>query len=367
VDKECYCPVDDNQIWLDALKCPTTFTQLEFDFETFPIIEIDRLSSDVPERFNKSNSMIHYTIKNQQLYRRQYGQHGDFKMFSDAIFLSLLRKVRIPNTEFVMNLGDWPAEKRKVHENPVPILTWGGSNDTRDISLPTWDITKKTYSMLNQETQDVHSIYGRNDKVSWDSKKPSAFFRGRDSRKERLELVRLSKQFPEDIDAGLTHYFFFRKGEQEELGVAERVPFSQFFQYKYQINMDGTVAAYRLPMLLAGDSVVFKHQSNYYENFYRDLVPWKHYVPFNLELSDLREKIQYARDHDDEMRQIVKNAQEFIVDRMSPKMVYCYYYRVLEKYIARQTGEPKIHERMEHVPQPDKKCECHHTRQKDEL
>lgn len=65
--------------------------------------------------------------------------------------------------------------------------------------------------------------------------------------------------------------------------------------------MDGTVAAYRLPYLLAGNSVVFKHDSIYYEHFYKQLQPWVHYIPFKADLSDLLEKIQWAKDHDEEV------------------------------------------------------------------
>lgn len=73
------------------------------------------------------------------------------------------------------------------------------------------------------------------------------------------------------------------------------------FQYKYQINIDGTVAAYRLPYLLAGNSVVLKQDSTYYEHFYNELQPWKHYIPFKSDLSDLLEKLQWAKEHDEEV------------------------------------------------------------------
>lgn len=72
-------------------------------------------------------------------------------------------------------------------------------------------------------------------------------------------------------------------------------------QYKYQINIDGTVAAYRLPYLLAGDSLVLKQDSIYYEHFYNELRPWEHYIPVRADLSDLLEKIQWAREHDQQV------------------------------------------------------------------
>ena len=83
------------------------------------------------------------------------------------------------------------------------------------------------------------------------------------------------------------------------------------FQHKYQINIDGTVAAYRFPYLLAGDSLVFKQDSNYYEHFYKDLKPYEHYVPFKKDLSYLLEKIQWAKDHDEEVRLFVVDQLDF--------------------------------------------------------
>jgi len=67
------------------------------------------------------------------------------------------------------------------------------------------------------------------------------------------------------------------------------------------INMDGTVAAYRFPNLLAGNSVVFKQESIYYEFFYGQLEPFVHYVPVERDLSDLVEKINWAQENDEKV------------------------------------------------------------------
>jgi hypothetical protein len=95
--------------------------------------------------------------------------------------------------------------------------------------------------------------------------------------------------------------FFFRDQKSEFEPLAEHIPMPQFFNYKYQISLDGTVASYRLAYLLAGDSLIFKQTSSYYEHFYRQLIPNKHYIPIKKDLSDLIEKIQWAKDHDDEV------------------------------------------------------------------
>ena len=63
----------------------------------------------------------------------------------------------------------------------------------------------------------------------WENKTERALFRGRDSREERLHLVKLSKENPELLDAGITGYFFFREKEKE-LGKVQLMGFFDFFK-----------------------------------------------------------------------------------------------------------------------------------------
>lgn len=63
------------------------------------------------------------------------------------------------------------------------------------------------------------------------NKTARAFFRGRDSREERLQLVSLSKKNPELLDAGITAWFFFRDQEQR-VGKAPLVGFFDFFKVR---------------------------------------------------------------------------------------------------------------------------------------
>lgn len=93
--------------------------------------------------------------------------------------------------------------------------------------------------------------------------------------------------------------------------------------------MDGTVAAYRFPYLLAGDSLVFKQDSEYYEHFYSDLKPWKHYIPFNSDLSNLVERIKWAIDHDKEAKRIAVGGQTFARNNLMPQDIFCYHVYLL--------------------------------------
>ena len=76
------------------------------------------------------------------------------------------------------------------------------------------------------------------------------------------------------------------------------------WQYKYQLNVEGTVAAYRFPYLMSSDSLVMKQDSIYYEYFYRDLLPWQHYIPLRSDLSDVLDQVKWAKEHDEEVRHV---------------------------------------------------------------
>lgn len=70
--------------------------------------------------------------------------------------------MRLPDVEFYLNVGDWPMEKRNVGEvpGPVPVISWCGSTDTRDIILPTYDISHSTLETMRGVTNDLLSIQG---------------------------------------------------------------------------------------------------------------------------------------------------------------------------------------------------------------
>ncbi|KAM6937947.1 protein O-glucosyltransferase 3 [Xenentodon cancila] len=365
----CDCPESDALAWKTVMQCPTEEPQIQADFKSFPSVDLRHIRQEVPRRFANRGGLVHYAIMNNQVYRRTLGKYTDFKMFSDEMLLSLTRKVRVPDVEFFINVGDWPLETRT--EGAVPIFSWCGSTDTRDIVLPTYEVTHSTLETMRGVTNDLLSVQG-NTGPPWANKTERAFFRGRDSREERLQLVSLSKKSPELLDAGITAWFFFRDREKH-VGKAPLVGFFDFFKYKYQVNVDGTVAAYRFPYLMLGNSLVLKQDSQYYEHFYSQLKAGTHYVSVKRNLSNLLEKIKWARENDAEAQDIAKAGQAAARELLQPSRLYCYYFRVLHEYSARQEGQPARHADMELVPQPDDPaaaCTCEHKRQtdvKDEL
>ncbi|KAM6446449.1 LOW QUALITY PROTEIN: protein O-glucosyltransferase 3 [Liasis olivaceus] len=350
----CESPEEDPRIWENILSCPSEESQITKDFAA-----LIHMFDEVPWRFGQNTgAIVHYTIYN-CIYRWSMGKYTDFKIFSDEMLLSLARKIHLPDMEFYLNVVDWPAEHRKANDtlSPLPVLSWCGSIDTTDIVLPTYNVTHSTLETLHGVTNDLLSVQGNTGPV-WD-KAERGFFRGWDSREERLQLV-LSKENPELIDAGITSYFFFKEKEKD-LG---KTPLMGFFvfKYKYQVSLDGTVAAYRFPYLLLGDSVIFKQDPQYYEHVYKELASWSHYIRIKRNLEDLVEKLRWAKENDEEVRKIAKEGQKAARELLQPHRFYCYYFKVFRKYAQRQASKPEIWDGMEFIPQLDDKtsvCNCH--------
>ncbi|KAJ8388562.1 hypothetical protein AAFF_G00132760 [Aldrovandia affinis] len=359
--ESCDCPVTSAGQWLQHMHCPSSFPQILRDLSVFPSVDPDRNAQDIPRRFGQRQSLCHYTIKDNQVYIKTHGEHVGFRIFMDAFLLSLTRKVRVPDVEFFVNLGDWPLEKRRPPEPLHPIFSWCGSNDTRDIVMPTYDLTESVLETMGRVSLDMMSVQA-NTGPPWEEKNGTAFWRGRDSRKERLELVKLGRAHPHMVDAAFTNFFFFKHDEGLYGPLVKHVSFFDFFKFKYQINVDGTVAAYRLPYLLAGDSVVLKQDSLYYEHFYGDLRPWEHYIPFKSDLSDLLDKVRWAREHDQEARKIAMAAQQFVRTNLMGDSIFCYYFKLFQEYSRLQVSEARVREGMELVEQPKDDlfpCSCH--------
>lgn len=230
---KCNCPEARMDDWLHANECPETFEQIDNDLKAFRAVNFTAIRSKLLDKFNHpgSISLCNYVIKSNRIYRKCYGQHVGFNMFSDAILTALVRRVRLPDTEFFVNLGDWPLVKKggvsRTH-GPYPIFSWCGSDDTFDIVMPTYDITESTLEAMHRVTLDILSV--QRVKTLWSEKLPQAFWRGRDARRERLDLVDIARAHPDLFNVSLTNFFFFRNEESKYGPKVAHMSFFDFFK-----------------------------------------------------------------------------------------------------------------------------------------
>jgi len=106
--------------------------------------------------------------------------------------------------------------------------------------------------------------------------------------------------------------------------------------------VDGNAAAYRLLTLLAMNVVVLKVESleDFELWFYPMLKPWEHYVPVNKDLTDLEEKIEWCKEHDDECKQIAENAKKLVVEKLGREHMLNYLQRLTQE--LNQKIEPTV-------------------------
>ena len=88
-------------------------------------------------------------------------------------------------------------------------------------------------------TLDMLSVQSKPD-VRWEDKVEMAFWRGRDSRRERLDLIRMARRHPDLLNASRTNFFFFRYLEAELGPKQEHVSFFRFFDVRFFSISRGT-------------------------------------------------------------------------------------------------------------------------------
>ncbi|KAI6222194.1 KDEL domain-containing protein-containing protein 2 [Aphelenchoides besseyi] len=368
--EECSKAENSLSEWLDIAKCPSTlndYSQMNSDFHRWPTINMTDAALEAEKQFGSSDkkysvAYCHYRILDNEVYRKCYGQHTGFRMFSDEILTSMTRKMKLPNFDFLMNLGDWPLSKKNTQS--IPFVSWCGSNSTYDLVLPTYEFTNSVLHSMQRVSLDVHTAIGTRI-IEWNDKNSTAVFYGRDSNEIRLKYAEAANLHPNVLSGGITRYFFH--DQNANINVLNRTAFHNFFKarkdhqslliHKFVVNLDGTVAAYRLPFLLSGDSLVFKQQSSFYEHFYADLIPDLHFIEFTT-IDDLVQMIsewpnRTRPDH------ILTAMRQFWLDKLQPLDLFCYYAKFFEEYSKRlvdTTNDVDGFELVNQLPKDSQSC-----------
>lgn len=63
----------------------------------------------------------------------------------------------------------------------------------------------------------------------WENRIPQLFWRGRDSNKLRLNLIDISRNFPDLFNVSLTNFFFFKNEEEIYGPKTDHISFYKFF------------------------------------------------------------------------------------------------------------------------------------------
>ena len=274
----------------------------------------------------------------------------------------------IPDIEFFVNRRDFPILKKDrtepynhifdsesfpllshEYDKYSPILGGATTDKFADIPIPTWCDWQQVNSHKHfpKTCKDT-----RVTSIEWSEKIPTAVFRGGSTgygvtqkTNMRLKVAYLSTITPTEegyplVDAGITNWNIRTRKIQgqkylqtidinKQPPLVQRLTSQQQANYKYIINIDGHVTAFRLSNELSFGSIILLVQSDYYIWYMKMLKPYEHYVPVKRDLSDLFEKIRWCRNNDDKCQQISINALNFYKKYICRKGIFDYLQNLL--------------------------------------
>ena len=294
---------------------------------------------------------------NNSIVRYEYPvNEGDTNVMTIKNMLKeLCDKRKIPDVEFFINRRDFPIITKDSTEpynniwgnkttplvshcfdKYLPILSVSNTNRYSDVLFPVYEDWERIQSKHSKYFPPKCRNYQHEFNIEWNDKKSIAVFRGGSTgsgvtidTNPRLKVAYMSRLCKKDedgipfIDAGITNWNLRpRKLEDNEylqtidinnigIDLVDKLTPSEQSRYKYIINIDGHVSAFRLSLEMNMGSVILKVESEWKVWYSQFLKPYVHYVPIKSDLSDLYSQIKWCKNNDNKCKDIVKNAKEF--------------------------------------------------------
>lgn len=265
-----------------------------------------------------------------------------------SMFLELCAERQIPDMDFFINRRDFPLLTRNntepynniygdniplqsyKFEKYIPILSMCSSDKFADVAIPTHEdwarVKSKEGVFFPQKCRNYNFTFN----LKWETKKNLAVFRGSNTgcgynltNNTRLKLANLGTQHPQFLDVGITNWNLrIRKNKNSEylqipdvgnLKLANKLTPEEQSNYKYLINVDGHVSAFRLSLELSmGCCILLVNSNEKWKMWFSNMLePYVHYIPVKSNLTDLIDQIQWCKKNDYECKKIAKNALNF--------------------------------------------------------
>lgn len=315
--------------------------QITKDLEPFEEMGITLADIDNTIKRYATAGFVLCKIQNNQFSWSYYPPEtmNDFrsKMLIDGI-TALVHSIPLPNVTFLVYMG----ESFWGEENKAPVFTWCRHKERgmMSVCLPDYEALNGNYNFMREVSLGIQYY-------PWENKQNLAVWRGAPTGlgivdaelldRPRTQLVQVSKLFPQFINARLTGLYPGQNRNILEPLMGNSLSVIEQLQYKYQILVDGHVSAFsRAYWELFSNCVIFKHESPWYQWFYSQLQPYVNYIPYKADASDLVEQLMWAMQHDEEARQISRNANDFANKNLKHSDVMLYVYLLLTKYAQLQ-------------------------------
>ncbi|MBI3508659.1 MAG: hypothetical protein HY069_03370 [Chlamydiia bacterium] len=352
-------PKEKFQARLNAPAKPWMVEQINRDFQDFEEKKIDALMLNktyqhICQNVSQKTPFYHYRILDNELYK--FVPHGapfsDTDSSFEKAFKTLLIYAKVPDVDFILCPMDGMPEPympagffmlEDFHDQ-APVFAQAKIKEP----LTKYIVLIPDQFSLNEEWEHItQEILALNNEIDWNQKREVAIWRGgltdtgvpneqfvsHLASCPRFNLCKKSVTFPLLVDAGFN---WVDKAQQDNLQkegvIKEELGKKAHLLCKYLPVLDGHMCTYPgYQWRLLSNSVCFKQESDQIQWFYAALKPYVHYIPIQNDVSDLLEKIEWAKSHDEDALKISKQAQEFALKNLLLEDNYFYLYLVLQK------------------------------------
>lgn len=280
---------------------------------------VDEVLNDCINEVYTDNNLLMHSV---DYYKEQgmYAQPGHRLILSQSKGLCY-SDVLLPmsyHQKIVVADASWQSDEKPFDEKS-PALFWRGT--TTGGSFSTGSDWKSHHRILLLEWEKKYR-----------EKYPSATFLTGQSFPEAL--------FPVPVDIGLSGTVQCDPETcariSEEYGIRPFVDKRIAMNFKYLLVVDGNSWPSRLQEYLQFQSVILYPRASF-DWYIWYLKPFVHYVPVNLDFSDLEEKLEWLHNNPDRARAIIQNANNAmrILNRVEQMKCYSFFTLMhLEEYLA---------------------------------
>jgi hypothetical protein len=128
----------------------------------------------------------------------------------------------------------------------------------------------------------------------------------------RVTFLNLAAQYPDlMLGVGMGWQPDGESAGEPLEAVGQYVSLPDHCKYRFLIDLQARGYSGRTKLLLFSGRPLFLQERVWREYFYSDITPFVHYIPVKADLSDLIERIQWARANPAEVQAIAKNAQVY--------------------------------------------------------
>lgn len=108
----------------------------------------------------------------------------------------------------------------------------------------------------------------------------------------------------------------------------------EILKFKYQLCLEGNDISTMFTKVLQTNSVAFHPYPFRTETmYYQGVEPWVHFIPLNLDASDIQEKFEWAEANPDKVKDMIKNANAYMKNWKNIKLYRSVLERVFTRYV----------------------------------